>query len=450
MFVPILIPALLATMVTGTAWGQSSQKCDGADIATGPFTYAALGATSATFNGIGGSPVSTSFSVVAPSPSPDTSLPNMFPGQGQNPCTGQADASILALEVTKVGDATGNPIDPTVQLDVKSGLGAQIAAAFMLNPATYTFAPGGAVTISVMVSNPGVDSSNYGDYAVKLAAQAPGAGIGVGSGIQFTLSLRASSVTDTTPPTVTVTKPTADQILGVVDVEVTATDPVGSQSEGTGVVSMSATISSAGSHVLNQPISLSFSPSLPVVAGVTVTGTGSFTPMGGTGAAGTTDLEAFSSSAPSGIGSYTINAQATDGANNTGYGSKSFNVNYNVGFTKAFSTNPCQTGGNSNCQGQFQFTVNRSSTTSDGAFMYDHTVVVKLKRVSDSAYVASHVYGTGAVNAYVQIDTTPSYLTNFKRGDIGASGPFAYVAEVYFLNVDGTQMLQATSSSVTF
>ncbi|HUX28356.1 MAG TPA: hypothetical protein VMV39_06185, partial [Terracidiphilus sp.] len=450
MIVPILMPALLAVLVAGTAWSQ--QKCDGSDIANGPFTYAALGVTSATFTGSGGSPVTTSFSVTAPSPTSDTDLPNVFPGQGQNPCVGQADASILALEVQKVGDATGNPITP-VNLDVSTGLGAQIAAAFVLNPNTYTFVPGGSVTVSVTVSNPGLDSANYGDYAVKLAAQAPGAGIGVGSGIQFTLSLRTSTVTDTTPPTVTVTKPASDQILGVIDVEVQAVDPVGSPAVGTGVVSVSATVSSAGGAVSSQAISLAFIPSLPVVAGVTVTGTGSFTPIGGTGAAGTTDAEAFSSGAPSGIGSYTINAQATDGAGNTGYGSKSFSVKYNTVFTKAFAPGPCATKTGSsgdNCSGQFQFTVNRSNITSDGAFMFDHTVVVKLLDSSDNV-VATHAYGTGAISANVQIDATvPVYQTTFVRSDIGASNPATYKAEVYFVNVDGSLMLQATSTSVTF
>jgi|GEM_PF-2419098 len=46
--------------------------------------------------------------------------------------------------------------------------------------------------------------------------------------------------------------------------------------------------------------------------------------------------------------------------------------------------------------------------------------------------------------------TTPEYQTHFKRGDIGASGPVAYVAEVWFLNIDGVATLQATSNQVTF
>jgi len=83
--------------------------------------------------------------------------------------------------------------------------------------------------------------------------------------------------------------------------------------------------------------------------------------------------------------------------------------------------------------------------------MFDHTVTVKLKRVSDNTYVGNHEYSTGAVNDYVQITgKTPEYQTHFKRGDIGAIGPVAYVAEVWFLNVDGLATLQATSNQVTF
>jgi hypothetical protein len=441
---------LFATIATGTAWADS-QKCGGADIANGPFSYIALGTIATTFNGAGGSAVTTSFTVTAPSPSPDdSSVPNVFAGQGQNACLGQADASILALEVQKVGDANGNPIDPT-PVDPNSVLGAQIVGAFTLSPSTHTFTPGDSLSVNVTVNNPNVSSTDYGDYDVKLAAQAPGAGIGVGNGLHFTLSLRAPSWTDTTPPSVTISKPASDQILGVIDVEVQEMDPVGSHNEGTGIASMSASIVSAGGSV-NQSIPLTFTPVLPVAAGVTVTGTGTFTPFGGTGPAGTTDALAFAQGAFSGIGTYTINAQATDPAGNTGKASKTFNVNYDISFTKQFSTNPCQTGGGSSCTGQFEFTVNRSNITSDGAFMFDHTVVVQLKRVSDGGVVGTHVYGTGSILNDVQIDTALLYKTNFRRGNlIGAPTiPAAYYAEIYFRNVDGTLTKQATSAQITF
>jgi hypothetical protein len=251
---------------------------------------------------------------------------------------------------------------------------------------------------------------------------------------------------------VTVTKPAGDEIIGVIPVEVQAYDP--DSLVATGLASISATVSSAGGTVSNLSIPLALDQPLPVAAGVTVTGTGTFTPTGGAPGAGpgTTDAAAFTGAARSGIGTYTINAQATDGAGNVGYGNKSFKVNYQVSFTKADSTNPCQTGGNASCTGQFEFTVNRSNVTSDGAFMYDHTVVVKLIRTSDNVVIATHSYGTTSILSDVQIDTTPHYKTHFKRG--GLAGPPAaagtYRAEVYFQDVDDNQVLQATSSNVTF
>ncbi len=73
-------------------------------------------------------------------------------------------------------------------------------------------------------------------------------------------------------------------------------------------------------------------------------------------------------------GRYQIDASATDGAGNVGTGQKIFN--------------------DAQCKGRFHFTVNRSNITSDGAFMYDRTVVVKLVRDSDNVVVKEHAYGS--------------------------------------------------------
>ena len=114
---------------------------------------------------------------------------------------------------------------------------------------------------------------------------------------------------------------------------------------------------------------------------------------------------------------------------------------------------------NASSTGQYKFTVKRSGTTSDGAFMYDQTVVVKLFKASDlSTPFATHVFGAGSILTDVQIDPTcgpgdtPCYQTNFRRGDL--PGPPAasdsYVAKVYFRDVDNTEILQATASALTF
>jgi len=444
------VAVLVAVTSVLTSAQNGPQKCGGADIATGPFAYTNYGANSATLNGSAAGAVATGFTVTAPTPSPDSpAVMNVFPGQGQNPCLGEALATIGVIEIQKVADAEGASLEAPLQLDLDSGLGQQIAAAFSFAPSTYLFTPGDSVGVTVTVNNPGASALDHGDYLVKMGAHAPGAGIGVGPGPLFNLSLRPATATDTTPPTVSVTKPTGDEILGVIAVEIQAVDPTGPAA--TGLASMSATISSSGGTVTALPIALSLSPALPVAAGATVTGTGSFTPAGGSPSdtAGTTDALAFTALSRSGIGTYTINAAATDGAGNTGVASRTFNVNYDVGFVKQSSTNPCQSGGNSSCTGQFEWTVNRSGITSDGALMWDKTVVARLRRVSDDVVVATHVFGTGDPKDLVKFETG-SYKSNFRRGDIGGTAPTAYRLDVYFLNVDGVQMLQATSNIVTF
>ena len=439
-------------LTAGSAFAQP-QKCGGADIANGPFTYSTPSITQTTFNGTVGSPLSTSFTITAPSVKGqnDSGVVDVFPGEGNDQdCSPTAYATIGVLEISKVADAYGNPMDVPVSLD--SVLGAAIVSAFTLTPASYTFGIGETITVNVTVSNPNLSSAYYyGEYDIKLAAHAPAYGIGVGNGPHFFLTLQGASATDTTPPVVSVTKPSGDEILGVIGVEVTAFDPTGPAASG--LASVSASVSSAGGTVWALPISLTFAPSLPQLAGVVVTGTGSFTPTGGApgSTAGTTNAAAFTSASRSGIGSYTINAQATDVAGNVGYGSRNFNVKYDVAFTDQSVPNGCNAGNLSPCAGRFKFTVKRSNVTSDGAFMFDHTVVVKLVR-SDNTVVATHVFGTTSINDVVQIDSTgPVYKTTFRHSDLpGNPGYATYKLEVYFLDVDGNLMLQATSSSLSF
>ena len=76
---------------------------------------------------------------------------------------------------------------------------------------------------------------------------------------------------------------------------------------------------------------------------------------------------------------------------------------------------------------------------------------VELVRSSDNAVAATHYYGSGDIQGTVQINLTGRVCqTNFKRGDIGASGPVTYKANVYFLDIDGKSMCQTTSNDVTF
>ena len=140
-------------------------------------------------------------------------------------------------------------------------------------------------------------------------------------------------------------------------------------------------------------------------------------------------------------------------AGNEATSEQTFTVNYDVAInTQSTCANSA---GNDNCQGKFDFSVNRSSITSDGHFMFDKTVRVDLVTVAaPDTVVATHTYAAGGdPKTVVQIDTSGTpyiYKTAFKRGDIGGAAKTAYLLKIYFTDVDGNLVLQATSSSLSF
>jgi hypothetical protein len=442
---PALVGAIASAVLYAAvpAWAAPDPSCRGGAIANGPFSYSPADLGAHTFVGTDATAAVASFTITAPGDPGDT----VFPAQSGGPCQESASAEIRVFGIEKVADADGDMLGETVDVPIDSPLGLQIAAAFFLDPSSHLFGIAETLAVNVSIGNPLVGAGDFGDYVITLKAQAIGAGIGVGSGTRYMLGLRPPAATDTVPPTVTINKPSGDEVLGPVSVEIAAVDPA----PGSGVNWMGATISSAGNTVSNLAIPLTLDQSLPVAAGVTVTGTGTFYPVGGTGATGTTLGTAFTSAARSGIGSYTLTASATDVAGNTGSTAKAFKLTYALELTKASAQPPCAGGGTSNCTGQFQFTLRRSSVTSDGAFMFDQTVRVDLVNTASNAIVATHTYGTGDIKAWVQIDAAAfQYQTHFRRGDFGATSPATYVARVYCKDVDNNWMLQGTSGPVTF
>jgi hypothetical protein len=416
--------------LAGAAEAQGRQ---GVSIANGPFSYDPANAGSTTFLGEFGGPAMTSFRVCAPGGG------TIFPAGGS---TAVADISVFGVE--QVADADGVALAEPVKVPLDSSLGGQIAGAFALAPQSHIFAPGSCVDVGVTVSNPMVAPAEFGDYVVTMKAQAIGSGIGVGSGSRYGLSLRPATVTDITPPTVVIDSPAdgSTHLLGLISVQIRANDPV----PGTGVTTIVAGVASAGGTVTEPVILVADTPQ---PAGSDATATGSFNPTGASGPAGTTALTAFTGTVRSGIGTYILAADATDGAGNVGMADSTFHVKYDVAFTMA--AGQINNGQPANSFGRFHFSVRRSSVTSDAAFMFDQTVVVKLVRTSDSAVVASHVFGTGAITAFTQIDeTVPEYKTHFKRGDIGAASSATYKAQVWFLDVDGVLVQQGESPAVTF
>lgn len=427
-------------MVLTLAFVGSAMAAKGGQIkyATGPFSYDPALAGSANFLGSYGGPTSGSFTVTAPSGG------SLFPSGA-----GSALADIKVFGVEKVADANGDPLLEPVNIPLSSALGAQIAGAFLINgssvyPVLFEN-PGFPFPVNLSVSNPMVVEADYGVYVITIKAQAPGSGIGVGSGSRFNLTLQPAELVDTTAPDVTIDAPSGANILGVIAVIIKATDP----EPGTGVASMTASVSSTGGAVNNQSVSLT--TDTPKAAGEIATATGTFTPTGGTGTAGTTLALAFHDTNLSGIGSYTLTAKAVDGAGNEGINTSGFQVNYDVQFTETFA-NLIETGRDkvysTNSFGSFKFTVDRSDST----FMFDQTVTVILVR-SDNQAVATHYYGTGAVSNDVQINSTDNgyvYETKFVSKDFGATAKATYKAEVWFKNVDGALVKQAESAAIEF
>ena len=408
-----------------------AQGPNGPRAATGPFSYDPASGGPTTFLGFTGS-ASADFQLCPPGGG------TIFPAGSPT-----ADAEIRVFGIQKVGEADGTPLVVPTPVDRDSSLGAQIAGAFAISPSAATVYPGFCFDVAIDITNPGVGPLDHGDYEVTIKAQAIGSGIGVGSGFRYLLKLRPAPATDTTAPDVIINSPadTSTHILGVIPVQITANDPA----PGTGVQSITASISSAGGTVSGLGITFDTNTA-PQPAGSDAVATGSFTPTGGTGTAGTTLLEAFTSTSRSGIGTYTLSAEATDGASNVGTASSTFQVKYDVQFTT--QTGNINSGNPGNSNGHFKFTVKRSNVTSDGAFMYDNTVVVRLIRTSDNAVMATHILGGGVFSHVVYAGA--AYETKFKRGDIGASASDSYKVKVLFFDVDNNLAEQAESNAVTF
>jgi hypothetical protein len=314
----VIASLAVAGFVAVPLTSAEAQGRKGVKAATGPFTYDPASGGPTTFLGNTGSATSD-FQLCPPGGG------TIFPAG--NPT---ADAEIRVFGVQQVGDADGNPLAVPEPIALDSTLGTQIAGAFDITPTAATVYPGYCFDIEIEINNPGVGPLDYGDYEVTIKAQAIGSGIGVGSGFRYVLKLRPAPANDTTAPDVTIDTPanSSTHILGVIPVQITANDPA----PGTGVLSMSATISSAGGTVSNFGITFDTNTA-PQPAGSDAVATGSFTPTGGTGTDGTTLTGAFTSAARSGIGTYTLTAEAIDGASNTGNASSTFQVKYDVQFT---------------------------------------------------------------------------------------------------------------------
>jgi hypothetical protein len=240
-----------------------------------------------------------------------------------------------------------------------------------------------------------------GDYTYNIGGTGgvSGYGWGVNSGM-FTVSVSEPSVTDTTPPVLTIASPSscpATYTFGAsVPIEVDAVDGESA------ITAMSATINGDA--------------------------------FGTTTGLGTNNASVTGTLTPSTIGTYTLAASATSAGGTGTAGPCDIAVNYNFNWLPPISLGKISKGGSTM---PIKFTI----SDADGNFVTDTSVEVVVKEGATTRMDA--FYGTGASNVRIS-ETDMQYIVNFQT----ASGVHTYDVFVYFAGVGG-QVLQGSISFTT-
>jgi hypothetical protein len=234
----------------------------------------------------------------------DTNLAPVFGnGKGSNPY-----AVDYELTIVRILDEVGNAVDAATDAALRAALSGFATAPFRLT------SPGsGSQSVTFVFTNS--SSIQAGIYDVEVEAK-PEEGIGVGAAYSaFTIEVEELQLVDTQAPTVNIVSPTTGTALKLNDtlaVDFMATDPSESGA-GTGVIAARAAITScSGSFNYDLTSALAVTPALPVAADVAVTATTSIAPW----------LY---------VGSFTLTAEADDGAGHTGSAVATFSSGVNVG-----------------------------------------------------------------------------------------------------------------------
>jgi hypothetical protein len=277
------------------------------------------------------------------------------------------------------------------------------------NPAFLTFTALGephTVTINVTAS----DTTVPGSYAYNIVSQRRVAGKdtakGWGNGAATLTVVVAAPTTeaDITPPSVTITKPTADQNFTFctggtpVDIAFNAQDADSDISAGAADVN--------GNNVI-----------------LTTTGLG------------TGEISATGAFTANAIGAYTVNASATS-VGGTGDASANFTVNYNILFLPPLSLGKTDKGGST-------VPIKFTARDCNGAFVNDGSVKVVVYEVTEAGDVAAltGLFGAGATSVRID-DVAGQYIINFKT----AAGAHNYRADVFFNGSDGKPFKQGSKT----
>jgi hypothetical protein len=309
--------------------------------------------------------------------------------------------------------STSNPLITDILITSTSAPDGVLKAAaeslISANPTFLTFTALGQqqkVTITADVSAATVP----GPYAYNIVSQRRVVGQdtvqGWGNGAA-TLTVVVSAPTteaDTTPPSVTISKPTADQSFTFctggtpVDIAFNAQDA-------------ESVISAVSADVNANAVALS------------ITGLN------------TNSVDATGTYTANSIGAYTVNAHATS-EGGPGDASANFSVNYNLSWLPPLSLGKTNKGGST-------VPIKFTARDCNGAFVHDGSVKVVVYEVTAGGDLEALTgfFGQGA--AYVRIDDVAGqYIINFQT----SSGTHNYRADVFFNDFAGNPFKQGSKT----
>lgn len=396
---------------TGTALADKPPPSPSACKTTGHLTVSTPSPSSYSYvqNALG--ETSGSFTVFSPTgkqPSNcDTSIGYTF----GNTESDTIEVTVKITEVTDVG--TGAAVAP----EIKDA----VVAAFSLTPDSFELTPPGTGSHSVSFTFTNSLDIPVGDYDVNIQVKSAGNGVGTAN-ITFNLEATEPTAFDTLAPVLAIQSPTKGASIvvnGTLTVSFTANDPE-EDGAGTGVTSVAASIASLGGAV-DEDITpdLSVDPSLPVPAGITVRTTA--------------DIQMTA------IGSYSLTAEATDGASHTGYSSESFTVKANMACLPPVSMSGRVFKSGSTVPVKWAF------TDANEAFLPPYA---SIKVAISGPSTATAVAGSGASNIRWELDSAGNatqYIVNFP---IPATATGTYTATISVQDVDGNEAVQGTCTFI--
>jgi hypothetical protein len=320
--------------------------------------------------------------------------------------------NITITSPTSVGFSPVNvttTIEITVTYKPAGVTDAYALALISATPESLTFtATGQSKTVNIAVN---VSATTIpGTYAYNILAKKPTgpgySGWGNGTPIALTVVVNEPTTTpDTTPPSVTINKPTENQSFAFciggtpVDVAFNAQDA-------------DSLISSVSADVNGNAVTLS------------------------TTGLNTNSVDATGIYTAAAIGAYTVNAFATS-AGGEGHATVTFSVNYNLMWLPPLSL------GKTNQKGGSTVPIKFTARDCNGAFVHDDNVKVVVYEVTGTGDVEALTgyFGEGAASVRID-DVAGQYIINFPT----ASGIHNYRADVYFNDFLGNPFKQGSKT----